>query len=330
MSRAIGKGYTFSDGSIGIPKSSASYSGNVRHDRPFQNVSISQGSNALGNVAQGIAGQLGSTQSPFTDMVNDLFGYSERNSAFNASEADKARRWSHNENQLAMSASAAEASKNRDWQKMMSDTSHQREVKDLVAAGLNPVLSANSGAPVTSGSAGSGYSSGGASASADSSGSAIAGLFGSLISNAAQMSMQDKTLAWNRENLLAQMKMQDKSLALGLQQSLNSLTGAKISAQAQMAAAGTSASAQRYAADQNHAAQQYAADVTSKWQRANNRDTNQTKKDTDLIGTINDFYKSESKGILPGVTNIGNLLGSALNSVISPSIKHSGSSRGSR
>lgn len=27
------------------------------------------------------------------------------------------------------------------WQKSMSDTSHQREVKDLVAAGLNPVLS---------------------------------------------------------------------------------------------------------------------------------------------------------------------------------------------
>lgn len=27
------------------------------------------------------------------------------------------------------------------WQKMMSDTSHQREVKDLVNAGLNPVLS---------------------------------------------------------------------------------------------------------------------------------------------------------------------------------------------
>lgn len=38
------------------------------------------------------------------------------------------------------------------WQKMMSDTSHQREVKDLVAAGLNPVLSANSGASTPVGS----------------------------------------------------------------------------------------------------------------------------------------------------------------------------------
>lgn len=32
------------------------------------------------------------------------------------------------------------------WQKEMSDTSHQREVADLVKAGLNPVLSANQGA----------------------------------------------------------------------------------------------------------------------------------------------------------------------------------------
>lgn len=36
---------------------------------------------------------------------------------------------------------AKEANTARTWQKMMSDTSHQREVKDLKAAGLNPVLS---------------------------------------------------------------------------------------------------------------------------------------------------------------------------------------------
>lgn len=43
------------------------------------------------------------------------------------------------------------AQKQMDFQKMMSDTSHQREVQDLLKAGLNPVLSANNGASTPSG-----------------------------------------------------------------------------------------------------------------------------------------------------------------------------------
>lgn len=57
-------------------------------------------------------------------LYDDLIYNTSNNNAFNAEQAQI----------------------NRDWNEWMSGTSHQREVRDLIAAGLNPVLSANSGA----------------------------------------------------------------------------------------------------------------------------------------------------------------------------------------
>lgn len=234
---------------------------------------ITWGSNPVASRIEASSGGSSSVSVPSSasSIASALQGLADANSARSAQEAQKLRDWQVAQNKIAMDFNAAEAAKNRDWQAYMSNTAHQREVADLKAAGLNPILSAmnGNGAAVTSGATASGVTSAGAKGEVDTSASqAIVALLGSFLTaqtrlqemntNAiTNLAVADKYNAMSKYtadlsaetqrysidmNATVQREVAQLSAATGLSQS-------RISAAAQQAVAATNANASMYGSD---------------------------------------------------------------------------------
>lgn len=192
---------------------------------------------------------VGSALSSGGNIYDQIARITAQNNTWSAQQAQKQMDYQTQANKIAMDFNASEAAKNRDWQKMMSDTAHQREVADLKAAGLNPILSASggNGAAVTSGSQASGVSSAGSKGDTDTSGAtALVSFLGSLLQSQSQLqAMQTSALS----NLAVADKYTEMQRVTTDMTNKTSLGVAGISAGANIQSAQLYTAAQRYATD---------------------------------------------------------------------------------
>lgn len=244
--------------------------------------SVAQGLNSYtsNNLASSIAGIIGTDASSYGDYIRQALDYAESNTATSQAFAREQMDYQTQSNQTAMAWSAQEAQKNRDWQTEMSNTAHQREVEDLIKAGINPILSANGGAYTGSGATGQAFSSSGAQGSVDTSASGVlSGLVNNIISSATNMriaQLYNETNKYNTDMNYAATQLQADASILNSYRTSEAtkyaaatnagalLRNGELNYQASLNSAASSKEASIYGTDKDLEARKYASDQAYK------------------------------------------------------------------
>lgn len=239
--------------------------------------SLSSSSSATSNLGVSLSNILNRSDNALGEAMRQASDVASSNSALSQSFAREMMDYQTNSNQYAMDWSAAQAKATRDWQEEMSNTSHQREVKDLMAAGLNPILSANQGATTPTGSTGQAYASSGDQGSVDT--STIASIMNTAMNSATTLKSMDISQEMQREKLAAELTMNH------------------VSSDAMISAANTNAAASIYGSDKSFEAaiqgqkNSYAMAALDRqlerWSTDLKNATERYKSDQSLYGTLN-------------------------------------------